>query len=354
LLYCFWKNGYYKAGEAIRINFEDYLQKIENSNTVILDEREILENMAISLCDMHGFKGFFVIVEKMGNLMLKTEKRIFIDWLFECACNKFGEKNFMPQLVLQAETSLEKKRFLEEILLEKTNSEERGRIRETRMETITVESYIEDVKKGKVYWYKARRLAKNISLEERVKIADVISETDDYNSKAALMKIFSFTDYPYSLEKLFSIYQLENKELKEHTLEAMARFKDIRLHELAVYNLKNSFFILKSLGILEKNFRNDYDLIYSIQKHHHKKCPYDYHALSGYIRDIFSKRKNPKAFPVLLFDYYNNPCSHCRTYTVELMRQNNCLPENIVAECLFDCSLDTRKFAKRCCDCVPN
>jgi len=348
VLYCFWKDGYDRAGEAIWIKFENYLQNIENSNTIIGDQREILENTAISLCDVYGFKGFFVIAKKIGNLMLKTEKLIFTDWFFECACNKFGEKQIMPQLVLQAETSLGKKRFLEEILLEKARSEERDRNRKIKIERTTIESYIEDVKNGKVFIYNSRRLAKNISLEERIKIADIISETDDYKIKIGLMRVFSFIDYPYTLEKLFSIYKLESRELKEYTLEAMARFKDKRLHDLAVFNLKNSFFIIESLQLLRKNFHNDYDLIYSIQRHYHKKCYYDYHSLSGCIQGIFSKRKNPKAFPILLFDYYKNPCSHCRTYTIEIMRQNKCLPENIIAECLYDCSLDTRKLAKRC------
>ena len=346
LLYCFQKNGYDKAGKAIRIKFEKCLIKILNSST-IRDQREILEFLAISLCDIYGFKEFFVIAEKMGNLMLKTEKVIFVDWLFNRACEKFGEKRIMPQLDLQAETSPGKKRFLEEILSNKAISEERKKNYKAEMEKITIESFIEAAKNRKPFGYNLRRLVKKVSLEERVKIADIISETDDYETKSAFMRIFYYTDYPYPLDRLFSIYNLENENLKKFTLEAMSRFKDKRLHDLAVFNLKNNLFMLGSLTLLQKNFRNDYDLIYSIQKHHNKKCPYDYHGLSMCIQDIFSKRKDPKAFPILLFDYNKNPCSYCRTQTVKIMRRNKCLPENIIEECLFDCSLDTRKVAKR-------
>jgi hypothetical protein len=343
LLDCFGENGCEKADEAIRIKFEKYLQKIKNCDDYW--EKEILQKLAISLCDIYGFQKFFVIAEKMGNLMLKTENEILTEWFFKCACENFGEKRIMKQLIQQAETSPGKKRFLEEILSYKTISEEREKNRKKKIKKITIESYIENVKNGKPYAYSLRILAKNITLKERVKIADIISDTDDYKTKSDFMRLFYFTDYPYPLEKLFSIYNLENEDLKAFTLKAMARFKDKRLHELAVFNLKNKLFIQESLMILQKNFHNDYDLIYSIQKHHRKKSSYVYHSLP--IHDIFSKRRNPKAYPILLFDYYNNPCSHCRTNTVKNMRRNKCLPENIIAECLFDCSLDTRKVAKR-------
>ncbi|MDR1979545.1 MAG: hypothetical protein LBQ42_12495, partial [Synergistaceae bacterium] len=171
--------------------------------------------------------------------------------------------------------------------------------------------------------------------------------TDDPKIKRALLRVFRYVDYPYSVDKLLAIYNEGNDELKEVALESLARFKARRIHDLAVYNLENGFYIPESLGLLGKNFRGKYELVLNVLKSHKDSEEYDYHCLAMEIRKIFSNRRNPKAQEILLFDYYRNRCSFCRKYIVAIMCKSKCIPVDILEECLYDCCEDTRKNAGR-------
>lgn len=65
------------------------------------------------------------------------------------------------------------------------------------------------------------------------------------------------------------------------------------------------------------------------------------------IRDIFKHIKNDVSLDILLFLYHNTTCSHCRMSIVEIMCENNIIPEDIEEECQYDCVEGIRDMAVR-------
>ncbi len=346
LLFLFWENGSDKAAEVLQEKLDELIHKLPHITRYSgkANPRENVEQIAIWLYDIYGIKSFYDTVKKFGTILMKSKREnvIWYDWFLSNAEDEFGEKRIYKGLEREALKSPEIKRFLDEVNIEAKKEEERQNISKT--DTISIQDLIDASKnnqKSRVLGY-GRRLARKASTEELIEIAKKIDDLDDLKIKIALLSVFRAVDYPRSIDNLLEIYDTGNDELQEMVLKVLARFKHKQIHELAVYNLENGIHIPESLGLLEKNFKDEYELILKILKSHKQSMEYDYHSLTMAIRKIFGKRKNSKVKEILLFDYKKNRCSFCREHIVEIMCKSKCIPDNILEECLYDCSEDTQ------------
>jgi hypothetical protein len=359
LLFLFWKDGSKKSADALQKRLDVLISRLPHitRDTHRKSPREIAEHIATVLLDIQGIRSFFSTAEKFGSVLMRSKQEYVICYsgFLEDAKSKFGETRILRGLEKRSEKSKEIKRFLDEIHLEAEREKERKKNYETNRKSVL--EWIDAVVEGERpfgywgYWHTPRG-AREMSAEELVKIASKIDNTDNPKVKRALLRVFRYVDYPYSVDKLLAIYNEGNDELKEVTLEALGRFKDRRIHDLAIYNLENGFYIYESLGLLGKNLKGEYELVLNVLKSH-KNEKHDYHGIARGVRGIFSERRSPKAQEILLFDYHRNRCSNCRKDTVAIMCRSKCIPDDILEECLYDCCEETRKIAWRRSSATP-
>lgn len=344
------KNGNGNAATALQKKFDALAARLPHITRYGFQSapRENAEQLAICLMDLYGIKSFFQTAQKFGSILLKTKKEYVLsyDWFLDSAKRKLGKRKILEGLEKKAITSLETRRFLDEI---KRDSKKYAELEKTREDKITLQDLLDAAESDKaiLFYGYGHRLAKKATAEELAEIAGKIDNTDNPLIKTALLSVFRGVDYPYPVDRLLAIYHAGNDQVKEMALQALGRFKHKQIHALAVYNLRNGLHIIESLWLLKKNFHDEYGLVLNALKSYKNSEEYDYHALTLAIQKIFSTRPNPKAKNILLFDYHKNRCSYCRRHIVEIMCKSNCIPDNILEECLYDCNEDTRKTAAR-------
>jgi ribosomal protein S13 len=314
---------------------------------------DTLTILTLWLCDIYGTKGFYRCAEQIGQALRKYPDKdiITLIWLIPSCEDKFG-RSFIGRF--------EKKALKSDgvrVLFDKWKQEdyeESYALKEPR--TIRPEPTLDEVMllaaDGKRISLRklsgiGRRISDESSSKLHLEIAKKIDESDDEDIKARLMTVFSECNYPYSVGKLISIYERSANDLKVHTLKALARFTDKRVHAIAVENLEHRVHIDESMGLLINNFDNDYDLVYNVQKSLTTVHDYEnYHGITMLIRDIFKEKRDKNAIKILLHCYRNCQCSFCRNIIVETICKQKIIPDNILEECLYDCVLDTRKLAR--------
>jgi hypothetical protein len=356
LLYVFWDNGYDTAGTAIQEKFNNYLSKIIRIRNMEKHKlsADTLTVLTLWLCDIYGIKNFYHCAEQIGQALLKCPNKdiITLIWLIPSCKDKFGE-SFMDRFEKKALNSDGVRVMFDKWKLE--DYEERYGLKEPR--TIRPEPTLDEVmllaadgqeKSRQKLFSIGRRISGESSSELRLEIAKKVDESSDEDIKARLMSVFSGCDYPYSLEKLLSMYERSADDLKVRTLNALARFTDKRVHAIAVKNLEHGVYTVESMGLLINNFDNDYDLVYNTQKSLTSVRGYkNYHGITRSIRGIFKGKRDKNALKILLHCYHNCRCSFCRNSIVEIMCKHKFIPDNVLAECLYDCVDDTRKLARK-------
>ena len=351
LVFVFWKNGSSSAADVLQNRFDVLIRKLAYSGNVRVGNpfRENVENSAILLMEVYGIQSFFESAKKFGSILMrcKRENVIHFDWFLLEAERKFGKKRIRKWLEKESLKSKEVRRFLDEIDADINMRKEYWK--NYKEETFSAQNLIwaaENIQTISFYGY-SWNASKKLSKEELIVIADRIDVTTDENLKKLLFSVFRTVDYPYSVEKLLEEYNKGSEELKDMLLIVLARFKDKRINELAVHNLENGIHLVGSLDLMEKNFIDEYELIRKVQRAHRDKEGYDYHWIAGSIRKIFETRRNPKAKEILLFDYYRNRCSYCRSKVVDIMCKSKCIPDYLLDECLHDCCGETRRIVEK-------
>lgn|GEM_PF-2636524 len=347
LLYLFGKDGSKKAIHALKNRFDEYLIMLSKKRiyTNAKNTMKCAEILAIRLCEFYGIEYLLKYIEKIEEILINfPEKNTFpYEVILSYSYKKFGEKKLLSILKKKSKNSVKIKKFLDKLLLEEILRGESSE--QIYSPEITYKTLINLAEKKDAHYLsmltaKASRTAKEI---EVLQAADRLKSEKKLKVMHVLIIFFIFIDYPYDISDIISKYQtIEDESFKADCLNALSRYKDKRLHELAIYNLKNKIFIKESLTLLIKNFNDDYAYILEALEEHKDNERYDFHALALQVIKIFQHRRCKKAFEILNYAYKKDRCSHCRTSLIKIMCNNNIIPEEILQECLYDCSEETK------------
>lgn len=337
-------------GEILKARLDEYISILpkQRSNACKTTLRESAECIAVTLCDIYGINFFVRTMDTLGHIMLQhDDDNIFsYDWLFGSAKMKFSEARVLKVLNNKAEISPGIKYILQKI---KENEENRNEYREIRKKAkVSVYDLIEVVLSGKQYHILAtiRNFRQNATADDLKLISERIKTETDISIRNSLLKLFTKVDYPGNIEELLTFFYKVD-DLKETALAALARFKDERIHKIAVENLRNKTYIPESLDLLVKNYRNDHKLILEVIKGHKDSDGYDFHYLVMAVKDIYRAHSAKKALEILKHIYYKNRCAFCRNGIIDIMCKNKILPPEIQREAIYDCCEDTRKLVRR-------
>ncbi len=350
LLYLYAKDDSTKAFTSMENKLDRYFINLprKKNHKNIDNSMECAELIALWLCELGGIKYFLNYMEKIGEMMeIYPEKNIFYyNFFMRFAKDKFGKKRVLNSLTKRSYESHSLKSFLNKISDEEILKEEsllHKKNAKTTYKILLDPLYVNDNDNLKAL---ALKISQKVTDEEILFLANRL-KIDDGKIKLNLMMFFAFVDYPYDIKELLDFYDSSYDEnFKAACLEALGRFKDPRLHEIAILNIRNKILIPESLGLLIKNFNNDYAFILEVLEEHKENSRYDFHSLVIKVIKIFENRKCKKAQDILIFAYKENTCSSCRTTLVDIMCKNNIITDEILNECLYDCSEETRKLAE--------
>ncbi len=312
---------------------------------------------ATSIIAIDKFDGLEFVLDVMGEIMVSTKrKEIFdTDWVIAFAEDEFGEKEVNNFIQRKAKENENIRVFFEEYRSHRRSREEYQQNNKKELpdfETISriVDEYCSDEKMRIGRRNLLRRLGRKADKKVLVKVAKEIENIVDETRQTALLHVFINTEYPLPVDSLIRLAYSRNKDLVSAAVSALSNIVDGRVHDLALNLIKDREICVDALGLLKLNFINDYDVIINILKKEYellkdKEYEFDFHSLTMAVRDIFENNKSPESLEILLFLYYNTTCSYCRSHIVEVMCENNILPDDIAEECQYDCVEEIRDMA---------
>jgi len=366
ILCCFSNDGYKIAGEALEKKYNDLKKRLPAMRNYDKGycEREQLEKLMIRKTN-DDFESFKQCVNDMGEMIIKrgNDDCLWYDWFLTDAEDKFGKKifDFMKRAEnknISAFYQAYKKSKSDEnnkpdsfkiMTLDDLWQNYRPQRNVSREERVTIEQLISranDLSMGKghspfrisLLSRKFARQAKKKELEALARAA--LNEPSDF-IKTALLHTFSFVDFPLDFELLFAYTHSGNEHLREVAAKVLSRFKDKRIHALALqlfYDGQPE----NALTILEANFEIEDEAL--IRKHIlcSKRVS---HSMITSIIGIYERNKSNTCGDILLHFYRNAKCTHCRCDIVETMIKNDVMPQEILEECQYDSYDETRKIA---------
>jgi hypothetical protein len=192
-------------------------------------------------------------------------------------------------------------------------------------------------------------MGKKANEKELIKVAKELESTTDETKQIALLQVFINAAYPLPIDFLLKFSHNPNKVLAGAAAEVLENIKDERIHDLATELMKDKELSVYALGLFVQNFQNDYDLILDLLKKEHEqfiieKSGFYFHSLTLGVRNIFKHNKSIESLDILHFLYQKTTCSHCRREIVQIMCDNNILPDRIAEEGRYDCDVDTREM----------
>ena len=367
MLCCFSSDGYTLADEAIEKKYADLKQRLPlmrdyDHNSC---EREQLEKLMIKKMN-GGFGAFKQCVNDMGEMIIKrgNDDCLWYDWFLTNAEERYGKgiydyiKSSDSEKVVAFNRSRVKSESNEgdgqKLKLMTANDFaqsyrfKQGNNKEDRM---TIEQLIDRANELATdkdpYPFRispfSRKFAKQAKKKELKTLANMAIEESSIFIKAALLRTFSFTDFPLDIGLLLQYAHSDDEYLREIVAKTLSRLKDNRIHALAL-QLFNDGQAENALSLLESNFEIEDEGLIRKYILCSRKVTYD---MTVSISEIYQKNKTSTCRDILLHFYQNVECSHCRCNIVELMISNEVIPKNRLEECQHDSYEETRESAKK-------
>jgi len=160
--------------------------------------------------------------------------------------------------------------------------------------------------------------------------------------QAQLLGVFCRIDYPLNIDFIISLMHSENSDLQQRAIAVLERFKDDRVHSLAI-TLLESGDVESGLSLLKKNWIKCDDLLIRKAVLQSQRVT---HSMQMDLRDIYLKHKSASCGEILNHAYKNGECSYCRSGIVKAMGKNGVLTAKVLFECQYDSYDGTRQYAK--------
>ena len=365
ILCCFSKDGYEAADYALENKYCDLVSRLPGQRDYDLRhcEREQLESLMIRKLD-DGFESYKKCINDIGEMILRrgSDECLWYDWFMTNASDRYRKDAYN-----YIESAENKNVAAFRMWYNKSNSEEDSRkdgkittadkFSQTytpknhphEKTTVTVEQL-----QNRAYEFAAdgigfpfrittlsRKFAKHARKKELIQLANIAIEESSVFTKAALLRAFSFVDFPLNIELLFPFVSSSDYFLREAVLETLSRFKDKQVRAIAIQQLTEGH-IDRALKLLESNFETEDEKIVRKQIKKTKRITY---GMARSIIKIFGEHKSKTCGDILIHLYRNIECTHCRFDVIKVMIDNGVMPKNVLEECQYDSYEETRALA---------
>jgi hypothetical protein len=307
-----------------------------------------------TIIELDGLNGLIFIAKKIGRYLEQNPDNCQDDSIIQHFQDDNPSINAFQELELISISNKYVKIYLDYI-----NDNKRTREENSRNSNYTPLLNYENLKekianKKQKFIFLPQSLQKNITQEEINKLADNFLKEKKISKKEMYLSIFSQIKYPYDYK---TIYKLAKRKMSDKN----------RIAELALYSLKHlqapkiRAFGLKKLKNLKSIIKNDYVDSYTnlltnnycegdakLLKSIAKKANKDHiiENLAGSYVQIYSANKTKECLAPILELYSKMNCALHRKYLIDILIENDVLPDYIYEEMEFDCNDEIRQLHK--------
>ena len=349
ILFSYVRDGSSKAATVLRNKYDQLKERLSKQKDFPYRycEREQFEELMVASINIGKWKSFKRCVDDAGSIIQarKDDKCSYYDWFLDSAEIQFGKNQVWGYLNDASATSQNVCSVVsgyQKVELSRKNHQ-------ADCPPITLEFLIEEIQKHlldqRPYGIigHCMRFAREASKEELEKLAKYIEADDNDFIKTQLLRIFRRVDYPLNKNFLIDLAHSNNLELRETAIDALGRFKDEQIYDLAIEFLEAGDTEF-GLTLLKENWKKSDDPLIRRLVVKSQRVP---HYMQMDLRDIYSKHRSSSCGEILLHVYRNGECSFCRSEIVTAMGKNGVLADKILLECQYDSYDETRKYANR-------
>jgi hypothetical protein len=346
------EDGSEKAKNALRIKYQSLAKQLLRQKTFPYrySEHEQFEYLMIYEVDTYKWSAFKKCIADASHIsmMRKDDACDDYDWFFAHCQRVFGKERIERYFDEILKKMPESKAFIVAINESRRMREENSRLRVEP--EVTLESYISRAGESENDRYAyirmrivAMRLSRQSNQDDLKKLVSIIIDEQSDEIKARLLQVFRTVDFPADIDILINYAESGCERLQDSAVDALERFKDKRIHDLAVKFITSGN-LDAGLSLLVKNLKKQDEALLRVHILSSKKMP---HAVQQGIRDIYSKRRSKSCGDILEHVYRYGECTFCRADIVRAMWKSRVLRADILNECLYDSYDETREMARR-------
>ena len=342
-------NGSQKAAKIIKNKYDQRKETLRKQKSFPYRycEREQFEELMVVCMNLGNWKAFRQAVDDAGTIILirKDDLCSYYDWFLSCAESRFGKDRVWKYLNETGNASPNVHAFVSAYLEnEQTRLNHQANQTPIILEFLLneVQEYLLGLRPHGIFGFYLQ-FARKAGKEEFIQLAKYIESETNALVQAQLLRVFYRVDYPLDIDFLIRLVLSENNDLRQAATTALERFKDDRIHGLAV-TLLESGDIESGLSLLKENWMKCDDPLIRKAVLKSKRVA---HSTQMDLRDIYSKHKSASCGDILSHAYRNGDCAYCRSGIVKAMGKNGVLTNKVLFECQYDSYDKTRQYAKR-------
>lgn len=293
---------------------------------------------AEEIIELEGINGFQFVAEKIGKKCIE-EPGYWDEAVWDFTVEKFGEELVITRIE-QACTSNPKIQAYYQSIQEAKKRTYQSTPKRKVESYQQVKERIESFWRGSIEGWRLVTLihwgSKATKEELQEAAIDFLQETDLVKCKAYLHIFFK------------SVFPLDPTKLD--ALEALAHVRDQRVRELAIERIPTIKDVAEKcylLDLLTYNYEElDYRLIETILMDD-RNDDNDLESLGHSLTSIYTANKTSNCQNGLIYLYQNGACAICREKYLEIMIDQNVLPEWILQEARYDSNLEIREMISK-------
>lgn len=210
--------------------------------------------------------------------------------------------------------------------------------------------YIKDrIEKSQFHYIAPRKVLEKLTSEEIQQLADDFLVETDYNKLTNYLSVFSTIKFPYGYKAILEMAKqkpIDEYGITKFSSRALGKIQADEIREFAIETLKNTKIPDLFSELLISNYREgDAKLLTTIAERFEDEDMIEGLACS-YVK-IYQANKTKECKKPLLELYKKMTCGIHRNYVIEILIENDVLPEYINNEIEFDSYEETRKLYRK-------
>ncbi|MDH5718862.1 MAG: hypothetical protein OEZ22_14645 [Spirochaetia bacterium] len=317
-----------------------------------------LKNEEIFLCEdyiveLDGIKGFLIAAETIGKHLYLNSSIEKDSSLFNYAIEYFDKNILLNELRVKSIDNIYIKYYSENCteIYEKYTPLPKQHYIEKLRKKLTLDKIVNDVFSGKGDFAGHYQRFGTIATQEELNIIyNYILKETKTPQLIRFLWVFRNTALPELHEYIFDLALSKNKEISDAALTCLSNSKDPSINEFFIDVIQNKKIPIlhESLCLLKLNYNSgNYTIIESVLRDLSSDInSHQLHDLGYDLLDIVKENHINELKNIVLWVYYNSPCTNCRFESIKLLKKIDSIPSYILSEGLYDCSDEIQNYIK--------
>jgi hypothetical protein len=309
------------------------------------DRREFSESWlgGIQTLAVDGLPGFLHVAEVIGERFRNEPEYWEDDYLISEAYERLGREIVRDAMIARSRDSEHIRSYLENV--DRIEQQEAERKTEKQEPSKPVDAVLEEIEtvQGK-YPHRLQFWGRQASDQDIAVIFDHMAMETRPEQLRRYLYVFGMREIPCLRPQILELANSDDERLRCALMRALGHTHSPTVRNLGLRMFKHVPPRLEAIRLLARNYEpGDGALLESLLP-----TAGDLDMLHGIgldLLEITAETKDSEFTNSLLWLYEHGPCSMCRENAVQYLVEMKTAPEELLAECLWDCNDDTRKLA---------